>query len=156
MATRQNTGKRSKMLHTIYNDWKTNVEKNQCDCVHTRKGELEIRPSEKKRDGLLLYVCRLCEKDLCLNKIEEADLDQAIAIVDRAIDTIKMHLDLDRPKDAAIAERMAECQFRVRNQLKKAYQATLKNGRKGGKGNGRRSSEDRDSAWAKPVVNNRY
>lgn len=155
MATRQNTGKRSKMLDTIYKDWKTNVEKNQCDCAHTRKGELEIRPSEKKRDGLLLYVCRLCKKDLCLNKIEEADLDQAIAIVDRAIDTIKMHLDLDKPKDAAIAERMAECQFRVRNQLKKAYQASLSNGRKGGR-NGRRGSEDRDSAWAKPVVNNRY
>ena len=117
MATRQNTGKRSKMLHTIYKDWKTNVEKNQCDCVHTRKGELEIRPSEKKRDGLLLYVCRLCEKDLCLNKIEESDLDQAIAIIDRAIDTIKMHLDLDKAKDAAIAERMAECQFRIRNQV---------------------------------------
>ena len=153
MATRQNTGKRSKILHTIYNDWKTNVEKNQCDFVHTRKGELEIRPSEKKRDGLLLYVCRLCEKDLCLNEIEESDLEQAIAIIDRAIDTIKMHLDLDKAKDAAIAERMAECQFRIRNQVKKAYMATLSNARKG-KGNGR--NEDKDSAWAKPVVNNRY
>lgn len=153
MATRQNTGKRSKMLHTIYKDWKTNVEKNQCDCVHTRKGELEIRPSEKKRDSLLMYVCRLCEKDLCLNKIEEHDLDQAITIIDRAIDTIKMHLDMEKAKDAAIAERLAECQFRVRNQVKKAYMATLSNARKGKGGN---RGEDRDSTWAKPVVNNRY
>jgi len=145
------------MLDNIYVDWRTNVEKNQCDCVHTRKGELEIRPSEKKKAGELLYVCRLCKKDLCLNKIEEVDLDQAITIIDRAIDTIKMHLDLDKAKDAAIAERMAECQFRVRNQVKKAYMATLKNGgRKGTKGNGRHGSEERDSSWGKAVVNNRY
>lgn len=156
MATKQNTGKRSKMLHTIYNDWKTNVEKNQCDCVHTRKGELEIRPSEKKRDGQLLYVCRLCEKDLCLNKISEPELDNAIQIIDRAIDTIKMNLNLEKQRDVAIAERMAECQYRVRNNVKKAYLATLKNTRNGERGNGKHNSEDRDSSWGKAVVNNRY
>ena len=79
-------------------------------------------------------------------------MDQAITIVDRAIDTIKMHLDLDKAKDAALAEVFSECQFRIRNQLKKAYLASLSDRK--GKGNGR--NEDKDSAWAKPVVNNRY
>jgi hypothetical protein len=155
MSETRNPGKRRKMLDSIHNEWKKNVEKNMCDCLHTHKGDLNIVPSPKKKNGLLIYTCRACTKELHLNVIDEADQDQALNIVDRMCDIIKMSLDQEKPKDQKIAEKISETQFRVRNQLKSYYAAALQKNGSGGRNKKNNNRRDQDSTWEKATISGR-
>lgn len=169
----RNTGKRKKMLDDINSELSKNYEKNQCDCLHTRKGELNIVPSQKRKfEGQLCYLCKSCAKELTLNQVPQkttvkvnpqdpndykviVGYEDAIAQLDSMCDVIKMSLNIEKPKDARIAERISETQYRIRNNIAKLYQASLSKNRSGGQSdNNQRSS--RDSAWGNPQVDGRY
>lgn len=171
----RNTGKRKKMLDNIHSELNKNYEKNQCDCLHTRKGELNIVPSQRRKsEGQLCYVCKLCAKELTLNQVPQkttvktnpqnpedykviVGYEDAVSQLDSMCDVIKMSLNMEKPKDARIAERISETQYRIRNNIVRLYQASLNKNKTGNQGNGNgRQRSSKDSAWGQPQVDGRY
>lgn len=164
-------GKKMKVLKGIQSDWKKQNEKLRCDCLHTRKGELDIKPSTRRRgEGQLCYVCRQCEKELSLNMVPQkttvkmnpqnpndykviVGYEDAVAQLDSMCDIIKMSLNVEREKDAKIATRISEAQYRIRNNIIPLYQASLNKTKQNGQGgNNPRSKNVRDQSWGKAEV----
>lgn len=87
-------------------------DKNQCDCPHNNQHGPTLRfNKEKRQNGALVYTCTQCRKDLYLNAISPEELQKSIRVVDAAIDTIKLRLNLDKPKDLKMMKDMAGVQF---------------------------------------------
>lgn len=145
-------------------------EKNKCECSHTSHGELDVIPAKNK--GKLTYICRSCQKEIDFTKIPEKTevdndgkvrvnangqeirlaigLSDACNTVDRAIDTIKITLDLHNEKDKEMLDELAVIQYRVRNQITQLYGKSLS---KSNGGNRKKRNDDNDSMWSKPQMN---
>jgi hypothetical protein len=150
-TTPKKPGKVTKELNNAERQLKTYREKNMCRCSHTtRKGEPDMRPSHKKKPGLIVYICEQCQKELYLNKIPDEDQDQALAIVDNMIDAIKMSTNpnSEKEKDQKFIERLSEVQYMVRTQIKPAYEKVLR-----GEGKQKnKKNHDNDSTWEKSEI----
>lgn len=146
----KNIKKRRKLINEQKLQLDKSNEKNKCDCPHTVHGDIDCVPSNNRRQGHLDYICKSCNKDLNFNKIPEATLREACTTVDNAIDTIKISLDLSNEKDAEVLEKLAECQYRIRNQIVQLYGKSLQKQGTGRRKN--RNDRDVDSSWTKPEV----
>lgn len=124
------------------------------ECSHTKNGDLDIVPKQNRQNGELKYICRKCKKELDLKKIDEDTLTNACDIIDRAIDVIKLSLDTNREDEEKILRKMAKTQYRVRNDIKKFYAASLKKNRNGS-GKNNRNDTNSGGAWNKPTINGR-
>lgn len=126
-------------------------EKLKTKCTHTVKGDLDIVPDRKFKEGSLHFICRQCEKELNLTKLAEDELKNACSVIDRAIDTIKLQLDPNREDDLLILKKMARTQYRVRGPVQKYYAAALKKNSRGRRGNRRRGNQD-NGLWSAPSI----
>lgn len=121
-----NTHKRAKAIQKEQDHLNTVWIKNQCDCTHTTQNYgLDVRLNkEKRKSGQLVCTCRKCLKDLYLNHIPEQMLVDAINVVDRAFDSIKINLKLDNRKEKRILGWVSEFQYRLEKQVKPLYDST--------------------------------
>lgn len=126
-------------------------EQTKARCPHTKRGDLDIVPAHNRKPGDLTYLCRCCQKDLDLKKIPEDELRAACDTVDRAIDVIKISLNLESDEDRQILKRMSKVQFRVRNELVRAYGKALEGKNKGRRGNRGKGGNNGGSAWQRPM-----
>ena len=133
----KNIKKRRKLINEQRLQLDKSQEKNKCDCPHTTRGDIDAVPSNNRRQGQLDYVCKSCQKDLNFNKIPENVLKESCTNVDNAIDTIKISLDLSNEKDQEILEKLAEVQYRIRNQIVPLYGKSLQK-----QGTGRRRNRN--------------
>ena len=125
-------------------------EQNMCRCPHTKRGDINVTPARNRSQGQLLYICKECEKDVDLTKIPEADLRNACSLVDRAIDTIKISLDMQNPHDQEILKDLAKVQYHVRNHIVPLYGKALSK-----QGTNRRNdhrSDGGNGVWMPPVA----
>lgn len=124
-------------------------EKNKCGCSHTKRGDIDVVPAQNRSQGQLLYICKECDKDLDFTKIPEATLRESCNNVDRAIDTIKISLDLNNPHDQEILEELAKVQYRIRNQIVPLYGKALSK-----QGTNKRRNRDNSGSgvWMPPAA----
>lgn len=146
-------------------------EKNMCKCLHTRKGELDLVPSNMKRgNGAKMMLCVNCNKDVQVNRVPKETAvkehngnftvnvgrEDAVNAVDSMMDIIKMNLNPENEKDREFIKQIAEAQFLIRNRLITLYEASLQNtaGGKGGRRKGKRpSTSSADNGWRQPAFN---
>ena len=65
-------------------------EKNMCKCTHVKnKGDYSL-VKDKSSNNPLHYKCTQCDKKIDITKLDEAKIDEALNIVDRMCDIIKM------------------------------------------------------------------
>lgn len=120
-------------------------------CSHTKNGEPDIVPSANKEPGQLNYICRRCRKELSLKKLTDEEIKNAVGVIDRAIDTIKLTLNLEREDEQKILKKVAKTQYRLRNEVLALYGASLKRNRNGG-GKQRPQNNNNTSGWGKPQI----
>ena len=145
-----NTKKQIDAINKQENSLKALREQAKARCPHTKRGDLDIVPAHNRKPGDLTYVCRCCQKDLDLKKISEQDLRDACDTIDRAIDVIKISLNLESDDDRQKLKRLSKVQFRVRNELVRSYGEALKGKNKGRRGN-RGKGGNGGSAWQRPM-----
>ncbi len=122
-------------------------KRHQCFCPHTKKGNLEL---VRTNDPNGLHICKMCQKKIGFRKIEEDELMKAIDVVDRVIDYIKITLDTEDDKDAALLEKLGKAQYRVCHMLPTYYRNARKSSSKRKKN--RYSSEGGQSNWGKASI----
>jgi len=138
----------------------------ECECVHTRKNDLDVIPVKDPRDkrGFNVVVrCRNCNRILILDKLPRNTKvtvnpnnpdDTKVSIgyhdviegIERMCDTIKISLIMDDPKDRKLAKNLSEFMFFALTKLEKAYEKSFDMNR--GKNNGGNRRENSiDPAW---------
>lgn len=141
MSRQKSVKKRGQILKDVKRKLTKQEEMNLCNCLHTRKGDVDIVPINNG-DGLT-YRCRICGKVIKANKINketrvstnpndasdkkvQVGYDDVINKIDSMCDVIKMNLNEETRKDEKMADQLAEFQFRARNQIVPLYEACLK------------------------------
>ena len=115
------------------------IEKKMCKCTHTVDGDMKLKPSKDyksyKTDGSLKYICTVCGKEVVIRNRSDAEIDEAIEIIDDMIDFIKYALsESEQDDDGNIIipsdEEMnnlkklgKKFQFCIRNEIKALYNA---------------------------------
>jgi hypothetical protein len=107
------TKRQSKMLDMLFLGWKLAVEKNKCDCTHTRDGHFDTMPSSKNQDGLRICKCRRCGKELHFDILDGTEKDN-LDIADRICDIAKMQLAQGSSENEEVIEKISEAQYRLR------------------------------------------
>lgn len=161
--------KRRKLIDDQELQLRKGKEKNKCECLHTRHGELNVVPSKNKRPDHLEYICNDCRKEIVFNKIPERTvvtdehgnvlnnvkvtigLVDACNAIDAAVDTIKITLDTQNDKDKKIGEELALYQYRTRNQISQLYGKALQ--KQGGNRGNKKQNNYNESSWNKPQMN---
>jgi hypothetical protein len=155
MADSTNIKKQVEAIDKQDRNLKVLREQMKSKCPHTDKnGDLDIVPKQNRQNGELTYICKRCQKTLNLKKISPEQLAQACEIVDNACDVIKLSLDTQKEADLEILKRIGKVQYRVRNEVQKYYDASLKKNKSGGKGKGRGGNNE-SSSWGNPTINGR-
>lgn len=155
MSRQKSIRKRSQILKDIKRKLTKQEEMNLCNCLHTRKGDVDFIPIPGK-DGLH-YRCRICGKELSVQKIAketkwsknpndpndikvQIGYENVFEVLDSMLDVIKINLNEDTRKDEKMADQIAEYQYRTRNQIGPLYEACLKKtGQTKKKGTGERT-----------------
>ena len=154
MADSTNIKKQVEAIDKQDRNLKVLREQMKSKCPHTDKnGDLDIVPKQNRQNGELTYVCKRCQKVLNLKKISPDELRHACEVIDNACDVIKLSLDTQKDVDLDILKKMGKVQYRVRNEVEKFYDASLKKN-KSGKGKGRGGNNE-SSSWGNPTVNGR-
>lgn len=122
-------------------------------CTHTKKGELTLVKSNRGgQEGSANYICKQCQKDIVISRLSEAQIDESIDILDRMIDTIKISADPNRDDDEKMIKQMAKIQYRLRNEVRAFYNASLKKNSGGNRNNRRNNNRDNTGGWNRPNV----
>lgn len=98
-------------------------EKVKCACGHKRDGQATL--VRKKGGQPTDWLCYQCEKNVNLKRITDEEMDEAIDVLDRAIDVIKFSCRENVAADTQFQAKLAKTQYRVRNVVKQAYKACL-------------------------------
>lgn len=164
MSKAQAIQKREKILEKMEESVKKNRIRNQCECLHTRKGDPDIIKANNAKNGELLYVCKQCEKEIRINRVPETTyVDEhsgkvvigyrdAVKALDSMCDIIKMSLNLEKEKDEKLHDVMAEFQYRLRKDIVGLYKASLQNGG-ADQNNGRKKEKGHDrNNWNSPTT----
>lgn len=121
------TRKRADALIRVKKKADMMFNKNQCDCPHNNQHGPALRLNkEKRQNGALVYTCTLCRKDLYLNAISAEDLNISVRTLESVIDTIKLKLNLDKPKDLSMMKDLAGVEFRIKYVIPGLYDACRK------------------------------
>lgn len=120
--------KKEQLLKKISKDVEKERRYNQSACLHTNDHGPDVRFIRAGQpDGIILFECRNCDKQIRGNKIAPKTLQSSADVLVSAMDTIKMQLDMNKPSDRKVANWIAECQYRCQYNIVPLYAATQKN-----------------------------
>lgn len=115
-----------------------------CSCPHQNNGHFTITPAGKKdADGNMLYQCTTCMKIINITAPAEDKVKDAIAMLDRSCDVIKMLSNMNNPKDEKIYRKVSKLQYKLTKFMDYYYGAKLNSkNKKGGSKNKNSKFED--------------
>lgn len=117
------TRKREQLLQKMSKAIEKKRWQNQCDCLHTGDNGYDIRIAKKTKDEVV-FECRNCKKQIYGNRLQEPQVNQAVKSIDMMCDTVKMNLNLRKPKDVRIANWISEFQFHDLHHIRLLYAST--------------------------------
>lgn len=122
----------------------------KCTCVHTKKGDLTL---VRVPEDASKYRCKQCQKVIKISRLDDKEIQDAIDVLDRMVDTIKLSSDVNREDDAKMVKKLAKFQFRLRNEIMPFYNASIKKNNQGrGKRNNNNRNDNYDGGWNKPTT----
>lgn len=146
------TKKKTEMLRKQQKEIEKMREENRCSCRHVNKGDFDA--VRKQGVSEPIFICKRCEKELNLRKINEDKLEEALYTIDQAIDVIKIGLGEElNEAEEKIYKRLVKAQYTARNLIKPLYQATLSSNNKKNKNRNRSNNTDSgNSVWMQSRV----
>ena len=120
---KMNYRKTTKRINNQQKELSKQKEKVQCSCQHKKDGQATL--VRKKGGNPFEWVCYQCEKLVNLKRIEEDDLQNAISILDAAIDIAKFSCRENSSVDNNFQGKLAKTQYRIRNVILPIYRAAL-------------------------------
>jgi len=144
-----NSGKGVEKMYAYIQETKQQTLKGErklhCVCLHQKNKQPSLkRTNRSDKDGNPIWVCRRCGGEINLQQMKIEDLENAIAIVSRAIDIIKILSNPANDKDAEFLKKMSKEQYRLED-VKKAFVTVTTGGKK--KRNNSQQSGPRGSTW---------
>jgi len=142
-------------------------ERNKCNCLHTRKGDVDLIPLNGKRTGgAVKMLCVVCGKEVQVNQIPKETTvksygenhqsvivgrQDAINAVDAMLDIIKIGIDekSKSKKEEDLLKTIADTQMFLRTRLLNMYEGSLREGNKTGKK--KRQRREEPSSFNTPI-----
>lgn len=127
---KENGGKGIERMYAYLQETKQNVARGEtrlhCSCLHQRGRAPSLkRTGRTDKNGDPIFICKRCGKELNLEKLNTDQLRDAVSIVDRAIDIIKILANPDNEKDDKVLKRLVKTQFRLL-EIPRHYDAAIK------------------------------
>lgn len=126
-------------------------EKIRCKCTHIKsQGDYSL-VRDRNSNNPRAYKCTQCGKSIDITRLEDKDIDFAIDVIDKMCDIIKMTVSSsNKESDMEFLEKISNCQFRVRNDLKQYYNISLKAQKDRRSSRSDRSERTGSSQWGAP------
>jgi len=125
---KMNIKKTSRRIKNQQHELSKQSEKIKCACNHKKDGQATL--VRKKGGSPYEWICYQCEKVVNLKKIDEDDLQNAIDLIDTALDVAKFSCRENNAADNNFQGKLAKTQYRVRNVVAPVYKAALNENQK--------------------------